>query len=71
MRQQNFETILALIAMRHHTTVDDVRREMEIALREGLSNPDPAVRAQWAKIPCEGTSPTLEEFISYLAAQIK
>ena len=71
MQQRNFNDILAVIAMKHHTTVEDVRREMEIALQNGLSNPDPAIRAQWAKIPSKGSIPTLEEFVSYLASQIK
>ena len=70
MQQRNFEEILTVIARKHHSTVDDVRREMEIALQEGLSNPDPVIRAQWARIPSKGPTPTLEELVTYIAAQI-
>ena len=70
MQQRNFEEILTVIARKHHSTVDDVRREMEIALQEGLSNPDPFIRAQWARIPSKGPTPTLEELVTYIAAQI-
>ena len=70
MQQRNFEEILTVIARKHHSTVDDVRREMEITLQDGLSNPDPAVRAQWARIPSKGPTPTLEELVTYIAAQI-
>lgn len=35
----------------------DVRRDIEEAIKAGYSNPDPAVRAYWEKIPKEGQNP--------------
>ena len=70
MIQTQFNRILAKIARDHHTTVAQVRREMQIAMETGQANPDPFIRARWAAIPRKGKELTLEEFIAYIAHQI-
>ena len=66
MKTNKLDKVLASIATEHHTTVQEVRREMEYAMYVGQSNPDPAVPAQWNSIPRKGDKLTLEEFIDYI-----
>lgn len=51
-------------------TVAEVRKQMELAMLEGLNNPDPAIQARWKMIPCKGDIPTPEELITYIADSI-
>ena len=64
MKTNKLDKVLASIATEHHTTVQEVRREMEYAMHVGQSNP--AVQAQWNSIPRKGDKLTLEEFIDYI-----
>lgn len=66
MKANKLDKVLASIATEHHTTVQEVRMEMEYAMHVGQSNPDPAVQAQWNSIPRKGDKLTLEEFIDYI-----
>jgi len=36
----------------------------------GINHPDPAVRAQWVKIPRKGEIPTPEDLIAYTVQQV-
>ncbi len=66
-----FTHIIEEIAAQNNTTVGEVRREMEAAIRAGMNSRDPKVRAQWAKIPRKGDIPTPDELIDYFARQAK
>ena len=55
------------VALRHNTTVEEVRNEIRLAMLAGLCNTDPAVQAKWNKMPCAGKEPTPEELIAYIA----
>jgi hypothetical protein len=70
-KQKGYTHIFEEIAARNHTTVEEVRREIEAAIRAGFNNPDPKVQAQWAKIPRKGDIPTPEELITYVVRQAK
>ena len=70
-RKKGFTHIFERIASEHNTTVEEVRREMEIAIRAGVNNPDPKVKGQWAKIPCKGDIPTPDELITYVVRKAK
>lgn len=59
------------IARRERRSVDEVRQEMVEALRIGLSDPDPRIRAAWQEIPCAGIIPTPEEVIAWSTRRIK
>ena len=63
--------IIRQIAREHNVTEDEVRRDMNEAMDAGRSNPDPAVQAKWAGFEYAGDEPTLEEFIMWMAGQIK
>jgi hypothetical protein len=69
--KKGFMHIFERIAAEHNTTVEEVRREIEAAIRAGFNNPDPKVQAQWAKIPRKGDLPTPDELITYVVRQAK
>lgn len=67
----DYTKVFKRIAARNSTTVAEVRHNMQEAIRIGMQNPDPAVRAAWARIPREGDMPTPEEMVACLAAQTR
>ncbi len=50
---------------RHNTTVDEVRKEIRIAMAVAMCSPDPNVQKRWREIPHDGEVLTLEDFIAY------
>ena len=68
-KMKGFSRVFERIAAEHHTTAEEVYREMEAAIRTGFDHPDPRIRAQWAKIHRKGTIPTPEELIAYMIRQ--
>ena len=64
------EQALQTVAIRNGTTVEEVRKEIKLAMLAGLCNTDPVVQARWKKIPCAGEVPTPEELIAYLTNTI-
>ena len=71
MKQMNIRAEAALleVARRHHTTVEEVRREIRLAMAMAMCNPDPAVQKRWREIPHTGDTITPEDLITYLAKQ--
>ena len=54
------------VARREHKSVEEVRADMIEAMTEGFNSKNPAARAMWAQIPCEGEMPTPEELIAWV-----
>ena len=73
MKKHYIREKLALqeVAAANNTTVEEVRKEIMIAMEAGLSNPDAAVQALWREIPCKGDKPTPEEFIAFIKEKVK
>ena len=71
MQQKEPDRILSSIAREHHTTVQEVRKEMMLALEEGQRSTDPNVQAMWSSIPRHGPTPTLEEVMDFLIHKLK
>ena len=67
MKKEETDRILQKIARNNHTTVQEVRREMELAMQAGQSSTNPAVQALCRSIPRKGSQLTLEELIAYLS----
>ncbi len=59
------------IAIKNHTSVDEVRLQMKVAMINGLVSEDLKTKAYWQSIPCEGDIPTPEEFIAYVADDVR
>jgi len=62
---------LEQIAEKNNTTVEEVRKQIKIAMINGLVSDDPRQKAYWQSIPCEGDVPTPEEFIAYTADVVR
>ena len=58
------------VARREHKAVEEVRTAMIEAMTEGFNSKDPAARAMWAQIPCEGEIPTPEELIAWVGKRL-
>lgn len=71
MKKTNFETILEQIARSEHTSKAHVRKEMQKAMDLAMASNDPLVQARWARIPKSGDKLTLEEFVEYMATQVR
>jgi len=63
--------VLGELAKLKGVSVEKIRKEIQIAIDSGLSNPDPVIQANWAKIPKKGAKHTPEEVIAYMAEKIK
>jgi len=64
------EEALQSVAQQNGTTVDEVKKEIALAILSGMSNPDPAVQARWKDIPRVGDVPTPEEMITYISERL-
>ena len=56
---------LEKIARREGTSVEHVRKHIQVAIISGMTNQDPKVQAEWENIPRAGEYPTPEELIAY------
>ena len=63
--------IIRQIARENHVTEEEVRRDMKEAMDAGRNNPDLAVQAKWVGFEYAGDEPTLEEFILWMAGQVR
>ena len=64
------EHALREVARQNNTTLEEVKKEIRLAMLAGLCNSDPAVQARWKDIPCAGEVPTPEELIAYVATMV-
>lgn len=63
----NADAALLEVAHRHHTTVEEVRKEIRIAMAVAMCSPDPDVQKRWREIPHGAEVLTPEDFIAYAA----
>ena len=59
------------IAERDGVSVDYVRKQMQLAMLNGLSSTDPQIKGYWSSIPRRGEVPTPEELIIFIAETVK
>jgi len=71
MTKKEAERSIHHIAKENGTTEQEVRNEMMIAIRAAMNNPDPKVQEQWKHFRFEGTEPTPEEFMIYVAQRVE
>lgn len=65
------ENVLLRLAQRDGVTVEYIRKQMQIAMLNGLASTDPQIKAYWARIPREGAVPTPEELVVYTAGLLR
>ena len=68
---KEFRELLEAVAKQNNTTVEEVYKEMQIAIDAGFDNPDPEVQKMWRQIPFKGERPTPEDVIPYVALKVK
>lgn len=56
---------LELIAQQDGTSVEEVRRELELMIHACMNSSNAIVRAYFESIPCQGKVPTVEEAIAH------
>ena len=61
------ERALEKIAKKEGTTVEQIRKHIQIAMLSGLLSEDPAIKDQWEQIPTAGEVATPEEVVAYCA----
>ena len=73
MKQMNIRAEAALleVARRHHTTVEEVRREIRLAMAMAMCNPAPAARKIWGEIHWDISNKYTEELITYAAMRCR
>ncbi len=62
---------LEVIALKHGVSVEEIRKEIQFAIDEGMKNSNPQIQAYWNSIPCRGNKPTPEEVIVHITKSIK
>ena len=67
----NIRKILMRIAAENHTTVAEVRKEISIAIEEGMKSSDPEIQKKWRAMSRTGEAPTPEEAILFLSRETK
>lgn len=74
MEQTIIHHTLKTVAQNHHISQDQLNRELEDLIAETLSELTKSGNAQaltvWQQIPKEGSVPTAEELIYYLARKV-
>ena len=69
-RKDQPEGVFAEIAKKHGITVDEVVKEMRIAIDAAWDNPDPAIRATQRRHFPNG-KPTVEEYLRVIVGRVK
>lgn len=67
MKPQN---ALEIVAAKEGISVEEVRREVQLAIDEAMKNPDPKIQAEWRKIPKKGKKPTPEEVVEFFSKSL-
>lgn len=60
------ETFMERLARKQGITVEEMREQIAMRIRKGLSDNDPNRRLQWEQIPHVGDIPTPEEYLDYV-----
>lgn len=71
MERKHIDADAALreVARKNHITVDEVRKEIQLAMIAAMCDPNPAIQRVWREIPCAGAALTPEDLITYTAKQ--
>lgn len=74
MKQRKIEAAekaIEQIALKHGVTVNEVRKQINIAMINGLISDDPKIKRFWENVPRAGEIPTPEELIAHLSNVMK
>jgi hypothetical protein len=65
------ENAIRKIAERNGVSTEYVRKQIQVAMLNGLCSTDPKVKAFWVAVPCEKDIPTPEELILYISETVR
>lgn len=63
--------VFAEVAKKNHTSVEEVKREIMLAMKAGMESEDPEVRKRWDKISVNRNEITPEMIRSFLTGELK
>ena len=63
------ESIYQRLGAIHNCTSEEIRAEIEKAIKAGADNSDPDTKEKWKSISDIGTVPTVEDVIAYCALE--
>lgn len=66
-----FKKTIKKIARMEGISIEEVYREIQIAIDAGYSNPDPVVQAVWKNVSLPCGKPRPEDVIAYCVERIK
>lgn len=66
-----YRTFFEKLARDRNITVEEMREIISARIETGMSDPDPARRTQWEKIPHAGDISTPEEWLSYVIGRLE
>ena len=67
----DMDAIFSQIAAQHGVNPEEVRNEIQAAIKTAVSDPDPAIQARWNALSTGGKLPTPEDLILSLAQEVK
>ena len=65
------QAALMKVAKNNGVSLDTVRSEISIAIKEAMTSGDAHAKALWANCPRSGEFPTPEEAIAYISGMVK
>ena len=68
MNNKKMQRLLKKIAKKHGVSVEDVRRDIDLAASMAKENPDEKIQAFWDSIPSKGDKPTPEEVLAHITS---
>lgn len=70
MTKEKAEQIYKQVALKNNTTVQEVKKEIKLAMLAARNNPDPEVQKKWAAIPHDDEDITPEELLIFLSGEL-
>jgi len=71
MKKSVGEKAILKLAKEKNLSVEEIRKEIQIAIDAGMVSDDHEAKAQWTKMCNNGNPPTPEEVITYLSEEVK
>jgi len=71
MKRSKGAKAIVELATQKGISVEEIRREIQLAIDLGMANQDPNVQACWKKMIKNGVKPTPEDVIEYIAKQVE